>query len=237
MINIYCDESCHLQYDNSDIMLMAGISCEKKYVKNISKEIRNLKEQFGLGGDFEIKWTKVSPGKLDFYIAVMDLFFKEPLEFRCVIANGKKNLNHEAYNQTYDEWYYKMYYLLLSKMMDPTEEYAVYVDIKDTNGGQKVRKLKDILNKCLYAFYNTCVKRVQIVKSNEVELLQVCDLLMGCIGYSNRFLNPLVENEMDKSVAKIRMCQHLESKAQRPLNQKTPLSETKLNIFVWEPRK
>lgn len=26
MINIYCDESCHLQFDNSDIMLMGGLS-------------------------------------------------------------------------------------------------------------------------------------------------------------------------------------------------------------------
>lgn len=235
MKNIYCDESCHLQYDNADIMLMGGLSCEKGYVKNISKQIRKLKKQHGLDEKFEIKWTKVSPGKLDFYFAVIDLFVELPIEFRCIIATGKKRLNHRAFNQTYDDWYYKMYYLLLNKMIDPTDEYSVYVDIKDTNGGKKVNKLKEILNNSLYSFYNTCVKRVQIVKSEEVELLQVCDLLMGCIGYSNRFSDSFTSNN-ERSEAKIEMCNYLQNKTNRSLNKKTPLSDTKFNIFIWEPR-
>lgn len=236
MFNIYCDESCHLQYDDSDIMLMGGISCEKKHVKELSKKIRTIKKQYGLSESFEIKWTKVSPAKLDFYMALIDCFFDSPIQFRCVVATGKKKLDHQAYNQTYDEWYYKMYYLLLNKMLEPTEEYSVYIDIKDTNGGKKSRKLKEILNHSLYSFYNSCIQKVQIVKSNEVELLQLCDLLMGCIGFLNRFLNPLTNSEDAKSLAKIKMCQYLQTKAQRPLDQKTPLSETKFNIFVWEPR-
>ncbi len=235
MMNVYCDESCHLQYDNSDIMLMGGISCEKMIVKDISHEIRSIKNVYGLAEDFEIKWTKVSPGKLDFYKALIDYFFDNPIQFRCIIATGKKSLDHESHNQTYDDWYYKMYYLLLNKMIDPTEEYSVYIDIKDTNGGKKARKLQEILNNSLYRFYNTCIQRVQIVKSNEIELLQLCDLLMGCIGFSNRFLNPLIEVDEKRSRAKIEMCQYVENKAQRPLNHKTPLSETKFNIFVWEP--
>lgn len=239
MYNIYCDESCHLQFDNSDIMLIGGVTCERKKVRELSKKIRALKKQCGLKECFEIKWTKVSPAKLDFYISLIDLFFEMPLQFRCVIATGKKSLNHEAFNQTYDEWYYKMYYLLLRQMLEPTEEYSVYVDIKDTNGGRKVKELQEILNHSLYSFYNTCIQKIQIVKSNEIELLQLCDLLIGCIGFSNRFLNPLPLDGLKEniSLAKIEMCQYLQSKAQRPLNQKTPIYESKFNIFVWEPRR
>ena len=237
MYNIYCDESCHLQFDKSDIMVLGGISCDKKFVKELSKKLREIKAKHGLSEHFETKWTKVSPAKVDYYKELIDFFFDSPLLFRCVVATDKKSLNHEAFHQTYDEWYYKMYYLLLSKMLDPTEEYSVYIDIKDTNGGKKVRKLQDILNNSLYCFYNTCLQKVQIVKSNEVELLQLCDLIMGCIGYSNRFLNQFTySNEDGLSYAKMQMCQYLQFKANRPLNQKTPLHETKFNIFMWEPR-
>ncbi len=236
MINIYCDESCHLQFDDSDIMLMGGISCERRYIKELSNKIRDIKQEFGLKRDFEIKWTKVSPAQLEFYKKIVDLFFDSQIDFRCVIATGKKRLNHQAHHQTYDEWYYKMYYLLLSKMLDPTKVYAVYIDIKDTNGGEKVRKLQDILNKSLYSFCDDCLKRVQIVKSDEIELLQMCDLLMGAVGYFNRFMDPLNINSEGRSIAKMQMCQYVQSRAQRPLNQKTPLGDTKFNIFVWEPR-
>lgn len=234
--NIYCDESCHLQYDDSDIMVMGGISCEKNNVKELSKRIRTIKKQHGLSEKFEIKWTKVSPAKLDFYLSLIDFFFESPIQFRCIIATGKKRLDHKAFNQTYDEWYYKMYYLLLNKMLEPTEEYSIYIDIKDTNGGRKAKKLKEILNHSLYRFYKTCIQKVQIVKSNEIELLQLCDLLMGCVGFSNRFLGDSVNLNVEKSQAKIEMCEYLQTRLRMPLNQKTPLSEQKFNIFIWEPR-
>ena len=236
MINIYCDESCHLQNDNADIMLLGAIACKKSDVKRFSNEIRKIKVEHGLDSSFEIKWTKVSPAKVDFYLSLIDYFFDHDLQFRCVIAKGKKELDNQAFNQSYDEWYYKMYYLLLSKMLDPTQTYCVYIDIKDTNGGAKVRKLKTILNNFLYSFHETCLRTLQIVKSDEVELLQLCDLLIGCIGYYNRFITPLA-HEQPLSEAKVRVCQRVEELAQRPLKQSTPLSESKFNIFVWKPRK
>lgn len=235
MINIYCDESCHLQNDDSDIMLMGAISCKKSDVRRFSQDIRRIKSQYGLNPDFEIKWTKVSPAKVDFYIALIEYFFEHNLQFRCVVAKGKKELDNAAFNQTYDDWYYKMYYLLLSKMLDPTKNYSVYIDIKDTNGGSKVRKLKTILNNFLYSFHETCLEKLQIVKSDEIELLQLCDLIIGCIGYQNRFVYS--RSNVTLSSAKLCMCQKLEELAQRPLEQTTLLSEEKFNIFIWKPRK
>lgn len=236
MINIYCDESCHLQFDNSDIVLMGGLSCPKENVRLISQKIRRLKVAYGLNENFEIKWTKVSNGQLSFYLDLLALFFDTSyLDFRCVIA-PKKGLNNEVFHQTYDEWYYKMYYLLLSKMLDPTKQYAVYVDIKDSNGGAKIAKLKRILESFLYSFHATCLKNIQIVRSDEVSLLQLCDLIMGCVGYANRFIES-PQSDLELSPAKVEMCRSLEELAQRPLTHTTPLYETKFNIFVWRPAK
>lgn len=68
MINIYCDESCHLEHDDSDIMVLGGISCDKKNIKYISNKIDYLKSKYKIPKYEEIKWTKVSPSKLEFYI-------------------------------------------------------------------------------------------------------------------------------------------------------------------------
>ena len=40
MLNLYCDESCHLENDGESVMLIGGISCPD-YVRNIVyKEIK-----------------------------------------------------------------------------------------------------------------------------------------------------------------------------------------------------
>ena len=57
-------------------MLVSGICCEKEKVKELSRKIRQIKRQYGLKERFEIKWTKVSPAKIDFYKALIDLFFE-----------------------------------------------------------------------------------------------------------------------------------------------------------------
>lgn len=239
MINIYCDESCHLENDNSNIMVLGSVYCEKRLYKQISKQIKDIKLRNGLDKNFEIKWTKVSPAKINFYKELIEYFVSNPnLKFRCVIAKDKKQLNNDLFNQTYDEWYYKMYYLLLSKVLDPMKEYNVYIDIKDTNGGPKTEKLKNIVNNFLYMFSKSCLKKIQIIKSHESEILQLCDLLIGTVSYKNRFLNSEnLRKDNIMSPAKISLCNNLSDLIGRELNRTTPLSEDKFNIFVWEPQK
>ena len=63
MINVYCDESCHLEHDNSNIMVIGGVWCSKNRVKAISDKIKALKEQYQIKPNTEIKWVKVSKNK------------------------------------------------------------------------------------------------------------------------------------------------------------------------------
>lgn len=230
--NIYCDESCHLQFDHNDIMIIGGIFCEKNKVKKINKDIKKIKEKYGLASNTEFKWHKVSNNKLDFYKEIVEYFFKcDELHFRCVIAPEKKNLNLEKYSLTYDDWYYRIYYLLLKEIVTVDDEYYIYMDIKDTRGGEKIKKLKEVLNNMLYAFYNDVVKNIQLVKSDEIEIIQLADVLIGAVSYVNRDLNTI-----DNGKAEI--INLIMEKTGQSLKYTTmpKISHNKFDIFRWKPR-
>ena len=136
--NIYCDESCHLQNDNSNVMVLGAIWCLKEKKREIFKRIRNIKEEHGLPATFEVKWNKVSPAKVDFYKHLIDYFFDDDdLHFRALVVPDKSILNHEQFNQTHDDFYYKMYFDLLKVILSPTNGYNIFIDIKDTKSQQK----------------------------------------------------------------------------------------------------
>lgn len=116
MFNIYCDESCHLEKDNSDVMVLGEMKVGARFLPDIYNRIRQIKVNHGLSSWFEVKWTKVSMSKIDFYLDLIDYFFDTAaLSFRSVVATGKKKLDHNTYNESdYDNWYYKMYFQLLN---------------------------------------------------------------------------------------------------------------------------
>jgi len=88
IFNIYCDESCHLEHDHIDTMVIGALICPQARVREIAEAIRGLKEAQGLTSPFELKWSRVSPAFVGLYEKVVDLFFKEPdLRFRAVIID------------------------------------------------------------------------------------------------------------------------------------------------------
>ena len=66
LYNIYCDESCHLEKGNSNIMVLGAMSCPKNIRRDIYEDIRRIKVKHGLDRRFEIKWTKVLRSKKNF---------------------------------------------------------------------------------------------------------------------------------------------------------------------------
>ena len=129
--NVYCDESCHLENDTSPIMVLGAMSCISEKKESIYQDIRKIKKKHGLSSYFEIKWTKVSASKISFYLELLDYFYKNnDLFYRGLIAKGKKELDHERYNEgDYDLWYYKMYYRMLDPVISPNKSYHIMVDI------------------------------------------------------------------------------------------------------------
>ena len=229
--NIYCDESCHLQHDGNDIMIIGGVFCSKHNARKINKEIKKIEEKYNIK-TAEIKWHKVSNNKVDFYAELIDYFFSnEDLKFRCVIAPEKKKLNLKKYSLTYDDWYYRIYYLLLKEIVSIDDEYCIYMDIKDTNGGIKVKKLREVLNNLLYAFYNDVVKNIQLVRSDEIEIIQLSDILIGAVSYVNRDLN-------NKDNAKSKIINLIMEKTGQSLKYTTTpkVFHNKFDVFRWKPK-
>lgn len=228
--NIYCDESCHLENDQQKIMALGAVWCQKAYKDEIFSRLRELKTKHNLKKTFELKWNKVSQTKLDYYEDVVDYFFdNEHLHFRILIVPDKSILDHENYNQTHDDFYYKMYFDLLKVIFDPKHGHNIYLDIKDTRSQDKVEKLKEVLRTSHYDYSKSIVKGIQQVRSHEVELIQLADFLIGAISYVNRGLTT--------NKAKLQLIERIRKRSGYSLLSSTLYKEDKVNVFIWKPRK
>lgn len=226
--NIYCDESCHLLNDKSNVMVLGGIWCLKEKKKEIFKRLREIKVKHDLPESFEVKWNKVSPSKQDFYMSLIDYFFDDDdLHFRGLVVN-KEILDHKKFNQTHDDFYYKMYFDLLKVILEPSSSYNIYIDIKDTRGQSKVDELTRVLRSSHYDYDQKIVKNVQQIKSHEVELLPLADLIIGAIGYLHRGLNT--------NSAKVAIIKRIQQRSGYNLLNSTLYRESKTNLFIWKPR-
>ncbi len=227
-INVYCDESCYLENDNIDVMVLGGLSCETSQVKRLSRDIRAVKTRHGLPTSFEAKWTKVSPAKIDFYQDLVRLYLTEDgLRFRGLVVPTKSDLRHGEYGQSHDDWYYKMYYTLLSYIVSPPHQYQFYLDIKDTHGGERMAKLQEVLANKIHDHDRESIRRVQQIRSHESEILQLADILIGAIAYANRGLTT--------STAKMSIINILkEDRGEDALTKTSRFAAVKFNILMWE---
>lgn len=229
LYNIYCDESCHLENGGIPITAWGALSYEKCSVYELSRQIRNLKDAHGLGSDFEAKWTKISPGKIDFYQVLVDLFLADDqLRFRGLVLPDKSLLSHRALKQSHNDWHCEMYSAVLHPILATENHYHIYIDIKDRFGGPKVRGLHKMLAKSLHDLDHQYIQRVQQVHSHESELLQITGILTGALTYANRKLNG--------SPAKLAIVEQLRARlGVNALTQTTPSrADEKFNVLIWQ---
>ena len=226
--NVYCDESCHLENDRQQVMILGAIWCPIEKTRSISVRIREIKARHGMNPFFEVKWTKVSPGKKQLYIDLIDYFFdNDDLNFRALIVPDKSKLIHRAFGQTHDEWYYKMCFDMLKVIFNPSDRYRIYLDIKDTQGARKIRKLHEVLSNAMYDFSQKIIERIQTVHSHEVEIMQITDMLIGAVAYANRGLS--------ESEAKLELVERMKERSGYSLTKTTLFRENKVNLFRWHP--
>ena len=226
VFNVYCDESCHLERDRQKAMVLGAVWCPLEKTRGAAVRIREIQASHGLPAKFEIKWSKVSPAKVQFYADIMDYFFDDDdLHFRALIVPDKARLRHDSHGQTYDDWYYKMYFDMLKVILHPKARYRIYLDHKDTRGAAKVASLHDVLCSHLYDFSRQVIERVQLVRSHEIGLLQLADLLIGTVSYANRGLTT--------SQAKLRLVARMRERSGYALTRTTLLREDKVNLFRW----
>ncbi|MDN5935750.1 MAG: BREX-1 system adenine-specific DNA-methyltransferase PglX, partial [Nitrosospira sp.] len=90
-LRLYCDESRHLPYDRESFLLLGLLACPAGRARELNHELASLWKMHGQPPHFEAKWTKVSPGKLDFYHSVLEWFIAtEDVTFRALLLPDKQ---------------------------------------------------------------------------------------------------------------------------------------------------
>lgn len=185
--NIYCDESCHLPHDRQPAMLMGLLACPAERARNFNSELTKLCERHGLPKHFELKWTKISPGKVDFYRAVLEWFLSIPeISFRALVLPDKQGEYSRVPAEKQAHIYYALYFQLLRDAMEQGNHYRIYLDMKDTRGREKLRELQKGLALNNPSVWVEANPTLQHVRSHEIRLMQVTDLLLGAVGYARR---------------------------------------------------
>lgn len=228
--NVYCDESCHLEHDGQRAMVLGAVWCPAELARELSSQFRRIKQDWGLSRELEVKWTKVSGSKVEFYLAWIRRFFEiSGLHFRALVVPDKSKLDHASFpGQDHNEWYYKMYFDMLKVILSPKARFRIYLDLKDTRGGAKVRKLHEVLCNSQYDFDRKIIERVQQIRSHEADLLQLADLLIGAVSYANRDLGG--NSGKNAIVAEVRRATGYS------LRESTLLREEKFNLLQWRAR-
>ena len=233
LYNVYCDESCHLENDGVNDMVLGAVWCPQSKLRAINQRIKEIKKRNGVSEKMELKWTKISPAKVDLYKDIINYYFDDDdLHFRAVIIRDKSKLDHDKFNQTHDQWYYKMYFDMLKVILSPYDNYEIYIDIKDSHSYSRAQKLKEVCSNSMYDFSHTIIRRLQPIRSDEVQIMQIVDLLIGAIGYENReFLENAVRSEAKKEVIDL-----IKKRSGYTLKKTTLLREEKLNLLAWDAR-
>ena len=231
--NVYCDESCHLEHDGINVMVIGAIWCPQSKLKEINQRIRDIKTRNDISPQVEMKWTKISPAKVELYKDLVDYFFDDDdLHFRAVVMPDKSKLDHDRFHQDHDTWYYKMYFDMLKVILSPADRYEIYIDIKDTNSHKRAQKLKEVCCNSMYDFSERIIRRLQPIRSEEVQVMQLSDVLIGAVGYKNR----IFPSNFVKSPAKQEIINLIMKRSGYCLSKTTLLREEKCNLLIWDAR-
>jgi len=227
--NIYCDESCHLENDSIHPMALGAVWLPKDKTKEVNKRIREIKSKHGLS-KAEAKWTKISSNCYEMYMDLIDYFFDDDdLHFRGLVIPDKQLLQHEYFAQDHDQWYYKMFFNLLKIVLSPKNKYRLYLDYKDTNGNIRLKKLHEVLCNNFYDFDRNIIETYQLVKSHQIEIIQLTDILIGALTYYYRNLTT--------NSGKLAIIDRIKERSRYSLDNNTLYREEKFNLLIWKPQK
>ncbi len=221
---VYCDEAMPdlftSQKPRGRYLMIGSLWLPADMRKEVKEKIRDIRESNNTWG--EIKWSKVAPSRLPFYLDLVDLFESYGLDmrFRC-IAVDHAQVNMELHDNDKELGFYKFYYQLLHNWILDFNEYHIYCDAKTNRDPRRLQVLK----RCLfYSNLSSEIKTVQSLPSGQVAMIQLCDLLLGAA--SSRMNNTLREGSAKETLVR-RLESHLGWERLGP----TSRSESKYNVF------
>ncbi|MCI9434527.1 MAG: DUF3800 domain-containing protein [Bacilli bacterium] len=230
-IEIYCDECRQDLLVNKSVInknnrftVLGGIWIDGNVREDFKSNISNLRKKYHIYG--EIKWKKVSNNKLEFYKEIIKIFFEfTNISFRAVVIDSEVFDIYKYHNNSGELGFYKCYYQLLKEWIFRDNEYNIFLDYRKDKSRRRVNDLKKCINNYLN---NDAVKNIQFINSKESILLQLEDVIMGCIGYKYNY------GYKGKSKAKNTIIEEIEKYF---IIKETSSSKKKFNIFKINLRK
>lgn len=248
---IYFDES----YDQNNTYLLFG-ALFNPHPKFLHRKMLGIKRANNFrnsdGSWTEVKYnTCYSQERFLIYKEILNAFFDSTSWFRClVVKQSELDLSffgkpHEGESIKRARAYKKFAEMLISFNVKDTVQNVLLTDNMSRCEGDKfVECMKEIF--CVPAFaesrgkYTTTLKEIKEVDSSleQYQVIQVCDLLLGCV------LNDLIpaknswKNEIRKYLKSNLEIDSFSSSFWRKFK-KTDLeiSYPKMNIWHWKPRK
>jgi len=220
---IFCDESNHLLNDKSNIMVNGAILVSDEKVKDYSRYIKYLRHKYNY--HYELKWTKLFSKNFEFYKELIDFFIDSEMRFKSTLVLNKNFNSHNKYGYEHNDFYYISFYYTLRDFINEKlfSNFKIYLDYKDTKSGEKIKTLKEVLQKQGLQTNNI---EIYVINSKESQIIQLCDLFIGAIGYENR--KDIAKNSEIKNKIVFYM-------KQKGLRLKfTSRDEKKFNIFRWD---
>ncbi len=175
---VYCDESRHDGGCGAPFMAIGSLWTPREHKLQLTKTTRALFRQVGLNS--EVKWSKVSTSRLDAYKKIVDFFFAtDALRFRVIVVDQAKFDPQRFHGGDRELGFYKFYYELLIRWLEPGNEYLVLLDFKQNQGASRYRDLRAILSRKLRG--EAKILDLTVIDSAETPLAQLCDLLTGAV--------------------------------------------------------
>lgn len=228
--NLYFDESCHLQYDNSDVMCIGGIVVPVERIQEYKDAIKAIKRKYSIL--HEIKWNTISTTRINMYKKLLEFFFSSQMSFRCILIKNKSNISAHTLNQIeYNEFYFSIVEKLIRFSVrhngGNNNNFRVYLDLKDSHGAKKLRAIENVLHEGLE--YNNEVSHLQNIRSHESVFIQLADILIGAIAYKAR--------KLKGSDAKLQLIEHIEKLSGYNIDEGTEPGDSKFSIYDFQPKK
>ncbi len=220
---IYTDES---YIKDGRYMLIGGLWIAKENIIETKTFVDVFKTENSMTN--ELKWTKVSNGRIIEYKRFVDIFFQSKMKFNCIVVD-KHIVDHTTFNDGDKELgFYKFYYQLISRNCAFNCHYNLYLDQMNNKKKSRYSELKERLNRYLVSQNSKCI-HIEPVDSKKESMIQLVDVLLGAVGYSWNLNN--------SSPAKLRLIEYIQSKLGRRLTHPTSLHENKFNIWNFRLRK
>lgn len=218
-------------------MVLGGVILDRDFEPEFLEAVRHYRNAHHMHS--ELKWQKVSRGKLVEYQRFVDLLFehKPRIRFKSIVVDTHQ-MNNRKYNKgDKDLGLYKMMYQLLlhsfGRLLLPNHCCVVTLDQRTTQH-HTLAELAAVLNNGLkkrYGFANKRVRNIQAADSASSPMIQLADVLMGAVGYQ--------ANEDDRkqeaSEAKIALAKYIAQKAGLiHLRQDTPRALGHFSIWYFQ---